>query len=178
MAVIYDERLAKETGNEWFSRQDLQTALDMVYEEIVKTYRIKKPSLDLVKGKCAGRAHLGRWIVGLNPICRSFEDLIDTVYHELSHFAAYRFFGDTGHGKDWKHVMRTLGRVPERCHRMNLPAARSSRKQVVLKAVLECQCLENNLHVVSGKRAAYPERYKCRACNSDLKVLERYEENP
>jgi SprT protein len=44
--------------------------------------------------------------------------MVDTIPHELAHCAAYTVYGDTGHGKGWKLVMRSIGLEPERCHTM------------------------------------------------------------
>lgn len=72
-----------------------------------------------VIGTTAGRAWLNQWRIQLNEqLCKeNVEDFINsTVPHEVAHLVAYKVFGDDGHGKGWKSVMRALGLDPERCH--------------------------------------------------------------
>ncbi|ASV44326.1 hypothetical protein PBI_SCTP2_311 [Salicola phage SCTP-2] len=35
--------------------------------------------------------------------------IVDTLFHELAHALAFEIYGDTGHGKYWKHVCRQIG---------------------------------------------------------------------
>lgn len=45
------------------------------------------------------------------------EDMLaDTLPHEYAHIIAWNLFQDPGHGKGWKHVMRSYGLEPTRCH--------------------------------------------------------------
>jgi predicted SprT family Zn-dependent metalloprotease len=41
---------------------------------------------------------------------------IDTIPHELCHHIAFRIYGDRGHGKGWKYVMKSMGLSGDRCH--------------------------------------------------------------
>ena len=43
---------------------------------------------------------------------------LETIPHELSHFIAFRVYGEENHGKAFKFVMQKLGCRGTRCHRM------------------------------------------------------------
>jgi SprT protein len=56
--------------------------------------------------------------------------MVDTIPHELAHLVAWTVYNEPGHGTAWKHVMRSLGLEPTRCHSMfnHLHAARKQGK--------------------------------------------------
>ena len=70
-----------------------------------------------------------------NPI----EYFNDTVPHEIAHHVAYRVYRDAGHGRYWKHVMRTMGLTPDRTTSAfsNVKPARKVRRFLY---VLPCGC--------------------------------------
>jgi predicted SprT family Zn-dependent metalloprotease len=43
---------------------------------------------------------------------------VDTIPHELCHIIAWRLYGDKGHGKGWKYVLKEMSVNGERCHTM------------------------------------------------------------
>lgn len=80
-------------------------------------------------GRTAGRAFLSSWKIILNPDFLKnghLEDMINrTLPHEIAHLVAYKLFGDHGHGRGWKMVMRALGLEPNRCHTYSLEGVRT-----------------------------------------------------
>lgn len=51
----------------------------------------------------------------------------DTIPHELAHIAAYRVFGDEGHGTGWKMTLQRVGIKTTRLHHM-VNSAHAKRK--------------------------------------------------
>lgn len=39
----------------------------------------------------------------------NLDTIVDTLYHECAHAMAFELHGDTGHGKHWKRICRTIG---------------------------------------------------------------------
>lgn len=69
----------------------------------------------------AGRAFLDDGYIDLSPdlmwehteqFCR------DTIPHELAHLVAWKVYGDPGHGKGWKTVIREFNIPTDRLHHM------------------------------------------------------------
>ena len=90
----------------------------------------------------------------------------DTIPHEFCHLVAYRAFNECGHGPMWKHVMRTMGYEPTRCHSYEVQK-RSSAKTYKFK----CSCREWDF---SPQRMAWVRKgriYKCPECGDFCKEV-------
>ena len=78
---------------------------------------------------CAGKAHYVRKVISMHPGLYDKDDPIyadrfDTFFHELSHFAAYWYFRDHGHGMMWQVCMLAFGFEPNKCYNPHkLPAS-------------------------------------------------------
>lgn len=69
----------------------------------------------------AGRAFLEEGYIDLSTeLFWEYTDRFtqDTIPHELAHIAAYRLYGDEGHGKGWYSVINTLDINTTRLHNM------------------------------------------------------------
>ena len=90
----------------------------MVYPDLGDTPRVR---MNARLKTTAGRAFLEDWIVELSPelmsehteqFCR------DTIPHELAHLVAFKVYGDCGHGKGWKSIVREFNIPTTRLHNM------------------------------------------------------------
>jgi predicted SprT family Zn-dependent metalloprotease len=80
----------------------------------------------LDKGNAAGFADLQNNTVVLSPLyseASTQETLEKTLPHEVAHILAYRWFGDSGHGVDWKRIAKALGISAEIHHHMGTAAS-------------------------------------------------------
>jgi SprT protein len=90
----------------------------------------------------AGRANLTHNIIELSTKVMALNEeefLAETPEHEAAHLIAYRLFGDTGHGKGWKTVMRVLGKEPNVKHSMKTATKKfkyilDSGKEIILRS--------------------------------------------
>ena len=83
-------------------------------------------------GRIAGQASLLSWKLTFNPdYFTHYHDrmLSQTVPHEVAHLVAYKIFGDRGHGRFWKMVMRHFGCDPDRCHDMSLEGVKCRKSK-------------------------------------------------
>ena len=119
----------------------------------VEPYPMPKIDYDL-KGKTAGMAYSSKWKIRMNLLaCQMHpEEAMATAKHEACHLFVGRFYKVKmkasasiyeecfstvrkrrtrtvqPHGPEWKSAMVTVGARPDRCHSMNLPAARVVKK--------------------------------------------------
>lgn len=84
-----------------------------------------------VRGMTAGWAYTNQNLIRLNPVLlnENGDDFINrTPGHEAAHIIANTVYGNSGHGPNWKSVMRFLGLDPSRCHNFDTSNARVSAK--------------------------------------------------
>jgi len=91
-----------------------------------------------------GQACYSRNIIRFNPNWMNHNILVylrTTVPHEIAHFAAKEKFNATGHGQEWKHVMRTMGLHPNRTNKdFSCVKIVHGRKMKMFGYVLPCGC--------------------------------------
>lgn len=85
-----------------------------------------------VKGTTAGLAKYNEHVVDLNYqlyLENSSHFFNDTIPHEVAHLAAVYIHGakGIGHGKEWKVMMRLIGREPTRCHTLDVTNVKRRR---------------------------------------------------
>lgn len=71
-------------------------------------------------------------------------EIKNTYLHELAHIITRLKYGRNGvdaHGWQWKSVMRSLGRSPERCHKMDVSALKNKTTRIAYK----CGCQVHNI---------------------------------
>lgn len=93
-------------------------------EKCNKTFGLNMPAFRVefsLKGTTAGMAYIGQKVIKYNPtLLRENPEafLARTVGHEVVHHAAYAKYGNeiSGHGEEWKRMMRKLGLPDTRCH--------------------------------------------------------------
>lgn len=112
----------------------IQTKVDETiskFEDVLNT-NISKPNLlfDL-KGTRSGYSHYSKGIINFNLQLakdNQMDFLSNTVPHEVAHWVQrfkYGYFSPVGkkitdHGKEWKHLMLSIGLQPVRCHSYDL----------------------------------------------------------
>lgn len=89
-----------------------------------------------VKGRYAGWAwhgSNGQHRVRFNAdmlLAHTDQFIFDTVAHEYAHIAAFEKYGHKikPHGNEWKHMMRSIGAEPKRCHDFPIPPKKTTAK--------------------------------------------------
>jgi len=99
------------------------------------------------------------------------EMLEQTIPHEVAHLLARHYFGAdiSPHGVEWQRVMRSLGVVPERTHKMPATAARVVARPYVYR----CSCRTYELTATRHKRT-----YRCKDCHEVLRFVSGPAESP
>lgn len=105
----------------------------------------------VTKGRAAGRAHWmtnGRHWIDINPILlnENVEYVVNqTVPHEVAHLLTYAVHGTRvkPHGREWKQMMYSLGKRPNRCH--SLDTTTVTKRRSVTKVEYICGCGEKLL---------------------------------
>jgi SprT protein len=123
-------------------------------------------------GTKAGTANLRFNIITLNPDYFSnghMEDMINrTLPHEIAHLVAYQLFGDRGHGRGWKMVMRQFGLEPSRCHSYSLKGIKT-RSRRTHEYSCKCSDLKHSVSMkMHSKIQSRPSNFSCRRCKSPL----------
>lgn len=131
-----------------------------------------------LKGKTAGQVIASKRVIRYNlnaiSVDGGWEHLVNhTVPHEVAHLVQRTNpnwpksrKANPSHGRYWKHVMAHFGVKATRCHSLNLPTARKTRK-----FLYDCKC---NSGVQVGlnrhkKIQAGSARFSCRRCKSVIK---------
>ena len=102
-------------------RECIQVTYDYI-QKVNERWGLYLPKMKVVfalKSGTAGKAHLNRGVIQFNPtLLRENPEafLKRTPGHEVVHFAAYMKYQDTGHGPNWKRMMRELDLEDTRCH--------------------------------------------------------------
>jgi len=105
-------------------------------------------------------------------------ELRNTVAHEVAHLADFQLYNGWGHGRTWRHVMRTLlGRNPERCVTEEEKAALNVAipKRLITKYEYACGCskflLGGAKHKNANAKAAVNGHtgLRCRKCHEYVK---------
>lgn len=116
----------------------------------------------------AGSAYfLDNKIVLSTPLLELNKDTFiqDTPGHEAAHLISYKLYNrqGMGHGAKWASVMRTIGQVAKRCHRMTTP-----KKQTV---PARCGCMTHQISIIRARRIlSRMSRYTCNKCNTQLEL--------
>ncbi len=102
-----------------------------------------------------------------------FQDNPDcTVGHEVAHVVTFALYPDTkAHGREWKHVMRTLGLNPSRMHSYNTTGLKIRREKIWIWA---CDCekfkvkTRQHNHFLRIYKES-PGAFKCKKCGTNRK---------
>lgn len=136
-----------------------------------KTFLMPTISFDL-RGTVAGKAYLRENHVQLNAqlfVDNTAHFLNDTIAHEWAHIAARLLHAPKridAHGAEWRAVMSALGKVPSRCHSLDV-----SKSRVHATYTYRCNCKTFELSArrhnkVQRKHAAY----QCQICHAYLQL--------
>jgi len=159
-----------------------------ILDTLLLAQSVFKRSFDLPKleyrqmGRAAGWATYSQWKVTLNSdYLRNghLEDMVNqTLPHELAHLISYSVYGPQigrGHGRAWKHVMRSLGLRPDRCHDYSLEGVKTRKK-----AKYACKCPTcgqeflvtlNRVHQLRSGRKIFHSAPGCRSIKAPLVIL-------
>ncbi len=145
------------------------------------------------KGKTAGWAcwNGGRPYIDINPILlnENVEEVVgQTVPHEVAHIVVDEVYDQHNrcyidphsmrrrqaiepHGFQWQEVMRLFGKVPHRCHQMDVTTVTKLRNGG-LEHIYKCKCNgERAIHKMSKIKHNRIQRgggYICRRCRATL----------
>lgn len=121
----------------------------------------------------AGTAYYNRHAVSFHEVLatENGEAFDQTIGHEIAHLVAYCIFGETGHGKNWKRVMRDFGLEVRRCHNYDVANA-GIRRQTRFAFV--CGCASGKVHHISAtvkNRIDQGVGYRCTDCKKVLRHI-------
>jgi len=119
------------------------------------------------KSSVAGRSIHGEKIELNMRLITTPDQLRDVLYHELAHAVCFHCYGTSvHHGREWKEVMKKLGREPRRTHNIDLAAAMPDRWTKVF-----CDKCEKVIQI-SIKKAAHLDDQRCRKCYGTVRKIE------
>lgn len=97
------------------------------------------------------------------------EMLRQTIPHEVAHIFVYQVWpGVSGHGGEWRSVMRQLGLDPKRTHRYKVQKARN-REKMSRQFIFTCDCQEHKLTKIRYHRIMNEGKtYICKRCGATL----------
>jgi len=132
-----------------------------------------------LKGKCAGRAYLTTWEIGINKILleENGEDYINvTIPHEVAHLVVYQIYGKRiVHGKEWKNIMHLFGLEPEIYH--NYDTTNATVRTVKREYVYKCACRTANFTATRHRRSKnFGGLYYCKTCKQKLVYVGKTDE--
>ena len=169
--------------------------VEMLQKKVEKLYGKRVPNVkikyDLKSIRTAGMAVTNPWTQRFDmrlheaALNEYQEDYIEgTVVHEFAHLVQHCFYNKGGnrpkpHGKEWKRVMRELGKNPERCHSMNLSQAMEKfakvsgkpapKKRQLKRFTYKCNCDTHELTSIRHNKIKNGQAsYTCRSCGSKL----------
>lgn len=132
---------------------------------------LPKITFDL-NGGAAGQCRLDHLRFNLQLLYENTEKFIhNTVAHEVAHHAQnYLFRTSKAHGPEWRQIMQSLGRVPNRCHDYDISSVRRSRRRANRNFIYSCNCSnrEHKLTSIRHKRISQGKIYKCIHCKSKI----------
>jgi len=102
------------------------------------------PTLEFdLRGQIGGQAFYHKNAIKVNVILYHENEqkyLHSTVPHELCHIVTDSLYGShlAPHGPEWKHVMRTMGQDPKRCHSYDVTNASVRNKRTETTYCLGC----------------------------------------
>ena len=115
--------------------------------------------------RVAGCAHYNGYYIEMNTnylYSKDWKEFLDgTILHELGHIAAYKLYGEAGHGPVWKKVARQLGDSGDRCHTMEKPENGKNRKGTI---VVKCKCGHERVMTIKKYNRMCAQRYFCADC--------------
>ena len=152
------------------------TTLEIVEAFITEMYEnvpVKMPTVRFdLRGHTAGQALLGKWTIRINQELferEGFEELYDTVGHEIAHLIAWRVYKERGHAHYWTLIMCKFGLSPDRCHTMKTRPSRRVRRWTYV-----CDCQEFRVSTCIHHKI---QRGYTRICKRCTGVLEYTGEN-
>lgn len=98
----------------------------------------------------------------------------ETIAHEVSHVICHRLAmvrkvpHYKPHGREWKHIMYTLGYIPSRTHDYDVSAAKTRNKQTFK---YKCTCRTFDLSWVNHKKIILGEPRTCPICDNILELI-------
>ncbi len=121
----------------------------------------------------AGRANYTQNKIILNNrlLSDNPDHLEQTFVHELAHLISYALHGraGTGHGPNWKRVMRTLGYSPDRTHSLDTSGLRRVHS---VKGIARCSCRTYNLKARRFNKILRGAKYRCLLCMTHLEIVD------
>lgn len=117
-------------------------------------------------------------VIRINPILlnENEQEMINQVVpHEMAHVVVNQVYRNergipaSGHGYEWKSVMRWFGLQPDRCHQMDTTSIKKLKRKS--EYVFTCSCYERtyNLSRVKYNNFLGGAKYYCRYCKAFLK---------
>jgi predicted SprT family Zn-dependent metalloprotease len=157
-------------------KQACLARVEEAFQQAEKHYNTSIPRVPVnfsrKQSRTAGTAHFTKnWLTGkttgteirlsLQLLQLNGQEFIDrTPGHEAAHIIEIYLFGQGGHGRRWKEVMRVIGQSAERCHDMEVPTHN--------RVAASCGC---QTHWITKQRAGKMRRghgYKCNSCRQPL----------
>lgn len=123
------------------------------------------------KGTAAGKAYYLLHKVTFNEVLaeENSDKFDNTVIHECAHLVTRALFPDaSGHGREFKMVMRALGGDGNRCHSYDVSSVKVVKTKTRFVYSCSCKMHQVTAHVhkatVSGKTT-----YRCKKCRDSIK---------
>lgn len=116
------------------------------------------------RGSAGGRAHYRDMSVSFNEVLAKENpvEFNNTVIHEVAHLVVKQIYPlAKPHGKEFKHVMISLGGNGKRTHSYDVSSVKQQRSYTY--HVIKCGCKE---HLVSKARAFRAASLKCKKCGT------------
>lgn len=88
------------------------------------------------------------------------------VGHEVGHLVANECYNHTGHGSEWKEVMREMGLRPERCHSLDVSGVARQPKRYPYDCGCQTRMLDRTYHTKAQENG-----YQCNLCQVRLKFV-------
>lgn len=116
-------------------------------KRLEELFRIKLANLTLDvsarKSQTLGNADVVKGIVWINASYFDTDENIDhimnqTITHEICHIVECKKYGTSGHGPQWKHLMRVAGKAPDRCAPVIVPETIKKSQRVVKRVIIGC----------------------------------------
>ena len=148
--------------------RNLRRVLDAAQQRFNVDLRRWKASFDL-RGLCAGQTRMGEntFRFNLEIAARDPPAFISIVLpHEVAHAVCFALYGrrKRPHGREWKHICRSLGGTAMRCHTFDADHSRQLNRYAY-----ECGCRGWLLTSIRVNRSRRGIQYFCRKCEEPLK---------
>lgn len=158
--------------SEMTERAQLIALVENRVTELCERHHIRRPRIAYdLKGRCAGKAHLQRFLLRFNLtlLAENTEAFLgETVPHELCHiWKAQLGLPGRSHGPEWQRLMRRMEAEPRRLHDYDTSRA-GVRK--VKRYIYVCACpREYGLLGRQVNRIKRGTQYRCRKCQVVLR---------